>query len=54
MAFVRHCGCPFAEKEVRLLAEQSRKWKEQGKQLHVVIVQHSAEKETQEWFEALG
>ncbi|GAB7357805.1 hypothetical protein MBLNU459_g0619t2 [Dothideomycetes sp. NU459] len=50
VAFVRHCGCPFAEKEVKLLGEETRK----NEQLHVVIVQHSEDKETQEWFERIG
>ncbi|WVQ93544.1 hypothetical protein IAU59_000619 [Kwoniella sp. CBS 9459] len=52
VAFVRHCGCPFAEKEVHLLSEQVEKSQEQG--LHVVIVQHSEEAETNKWFEEIG
>lgn len=50
VAFVRHCGCPFAEKEVKLLGAETRKHSD----LHVVIVQHSAEAETKEWFERIG
>ncbi|KAF2153350.1 hypothetical protein K461DRAFT_278168 [Myriangium duriaei CBS 260.36] len=50
VAFVRHCGCPFAEKEVRLLAEASQ----QNPGLHVVIVQHSPEEQTKDWFERIG
>lgn len=50
VAFVRHCGCPFAEKEVKLLGAETSKHSD----LHVVIVQHSEEKETQEWFERIG
>ncbi|GAM83936.1 hypothetical protein ANO11243_019260 [Dothideomycetidae sp. 11243] len=50
VAFVRHCGCPFAEKEVRLLAEASSA----NARLHVVIVQHSPEAQTQEWFVRIG
>ncbi|KAL1297360.1 hypothetical protein AAFC00_004901 [Neodothiora populina] len=50
VAFVRHCGCPFAEKEAKLLAEETKK----HKNLHVIIVQHSEEKETEEWFERIG
>ncbi|WVR03605.1 hypothetical protein IAU60_000597 [Kwoniella sp. DSM 27419] len=49
VAFVRHCGCPFAEKEVHNLAEQMKR----NQELHVVIVQHSEEKQTREWFEAI-
>ncbi|TIA09968.1 hypothetical protein D6C80_08322 [Aureobasidium pullulans] len=50
VAFVRHCGCPFAEKEVQLLGAESRK----NEKLHVVIVQHSEEATTQQWFEDIG
>ena len=50
VAFVRHCGCPFAEKEVRLLAEESKR----NKELHVVIVQHSAKEVTEQWFKDVG
>lgn len=50
VAFVRHCGCPFADKETKLLAEQSKKYKD----LHVVIVQHSEQRESEEWFEKIG
>ncbi|KAI5198275.1 hypothetical protein E4T39_06841 [Aureobasidium subglaciale] len=50
VAFVRHCGCPFAEKEVQLLGAESRK----NEKLHVVIVQHSDEATTKQWFEDVG
>lgn len=50
VAFVRHCGCPFAEKEIKLLGAETRK----NNELHVVIVQHSAEAETKEWFARIG
>lgn len=50
VAFVRHCGCPFSEKEVKLLAEQLVK----HPKLHVIIVQHSEQKDTEEWFERIG
>ncbi|KAF4555224.1 Hypothetical protein D9617_3g022960 [Elsinoe fawcettii] len=50
VAFVRHCGCPFAEKEVRLLGEES----ERNAALRVVIVQHSSEADTKDWFERMG
>lgn len=50
VAFVRHCGCPFAEKEVKILSEQARAHPE----VQIFVVQHSREKETQEWFESLG
>lgn len=50
VAFVRHCGCPFAEKEVKILGEAAVK----HEKLHVVIVQHSDEAQTKEWFETIG
>ncbi|OCF31183.1 hypothetical protein I317_04545 [Kwoniella heveanensis CBS 569] len=50
IAFVRHCGCPFAEKEVNLLSEQLN----QSEGLQVVIVQHSPEAQTKKWFEEIG
>lgn len=50
VAFVRHCGCPFAEKEVKVLGQAVK----ENEGLHVVIVQHSEEKETREWFERIG
>ena len=50
VAFVRHCGCPFAEKEVHLLAAEAKK----NSDLHVVIVQHSELAQTQQWFEDVG
>ncbi|KAK6003455.1 hypothetical protein QM012_009226 [Aureobasidium pullulans] len=50
VAFVRHCGCPFAEKEVQLLGAESRK----HEKLHVVIVQHSDEATSKQWFEDVG
>ncbi|KAF2220679.1 hypothetical protein BDZ85DRAFT_187111, partial [Elsinoe ampelina] len=50
VAFVRHCGCPFAEKELRLLGEQA----ERNTSLRVVIVQHSSEADTKDWFERVG
>lgn len=50
VAFVRHCGCPFAEKEAKMLAEETKK----HDNLHVVIVQHSEQKESEEWFERIG
>lgn len=50
VAFVRHCGCPFAEKEVQLLGAEARN----NEQLHVVIVQHSDEATTKSWFEDIG
>ncbi|TKX26722.1 hypothetical protein C1H76_0876 [Elsinoe australis] len=50
VAFVRHCGCPFAEKEVRLLADEA----DRNASLRIVIVQHSSEADTRDWFERIG
>lgn len=50
VAFVRHCGCPFAEKEVRRLAKQA----EANSELRIVIVQHSSDEGTRDWFERIG
>lgn len=50
VAFLRHCGCPFAEKEVRLLATQARKYGD----LKIVLVQHSDARDTRDWFERIG
>jgi hypothetical protein len=50
VAFVRHCGCPFAEKETKLLAEETKK----NPDLHVIIIQHSGQAEGEDWFERIG
>lgn len=50
VAFVRHCGCPFAAKEVQDLGKQVRKYPN----LRVIIVQHSEEQVTNEWFKVIG
>lgn len=42
-------GCPFAEKEVRLLSEAVK----QTPDLKVVVVQHSDEQETQAWWQRI-
>lgn len=52
IAFVRHCGCPFAEKEVNLLGEVRKKFTKE--QVEVVVVQHSDEAETKTWWERIG
>lgn len=50
VAFVRHCGCPFAEKEVKILGQAAK----ENAKLHVIIVQHSQEDETRKWFTRIG
>lgn len=39
-------GCPFAEKEVRLLSQVAKEKPE----VQIVVVQHSSEEETQGWW----
>lgn len=53
VAFVRHCGCPFAEKEVKLLGEVDKKHGGQG-EVQIVVVQHSDEEETRAWWKRIG
>lgn len=50
VAFVRHCGCPFAEKEIKLLGAACAA----NERLRVVVVQHSDAETTGEWFERIG
>lgn len=50
IAFVRHCGCPFAEKEVRQLGEISKKYES----VRIVIIAHSDENVVQDWFTRIG
>ncbi|PWN35177.1 uncharacterized protein FA14DRAFT_160437 [Meira miltonrushii] len=50
IAFVRHCGCPFAEKEVRQLAEISKS----HQNIRIVVVAHSDESVVQDWFKRIG
>lgn len=50
VAFVRHCGCPFAAKEVLSLGQQAQKYPN----LHVIVVQHSTEPVVKDWFEMIG
>lgn len=50
IAFVRHCGCPFAEKEVRQLARVAK----ENQKIRIVIVAHSADDVVQDWFKRIG
>ncbi|WWD08988.1 hypothetical protein V865_007103 [Kwoniella europaea PYCC6329] len=50
VAFVRHCGCPFAEKEINLLSEEVRK----NDELRVIIVQHAEMDQVKSWFDEIG
>lgn len=50
VAFVRHCGCPFAEEEVRRLATVQKKYSD----VFVVIVAHSNKEVVDDWFERIG
>jgi len=46
---MRYTG-PFAEKETKLLAEEVKR----NPDLHVIVVQHSEQKESEDWFERIG
>lgn len=50
IAFVRHCGCPFAESEVKQLAKVAN----EVSSLRIVIVAMSEEAGAKEWFAAVG
>lgn len=52
IAFVRHCGCPFAEKEIRMLGEVRKRHDE--REVQIVVVQHSDEGQTREWWSTIG
>lgn len=54
VAFVRHCGCPFAEREVRELSRVANEEWSSGNELQVVVVCMSVEGVAKEWFEAVG
>lgn len=49
VAFVRHCGCPFAEKETTDLMRIAKA--EEGVQ--VVVIAHSERDIAQAWFESI-
>lgn len=50
IAFLRHCGCPFAEQELRELARLAK----DDHELQVVIAVMSEEEVAREWFDAVG
>lgn len=50
IAFVRHCGCPFAEAEVKSLAKVQTK----NSNVYIIIVAHSKEDVVNDWFERIG
>jgi hypothetical protein len=50
IAFVRHCGCPFAEKEVKDLAAVQKA----DPNVYIVIVAHSEKDVVDDWFERRG
>jgi hypothetical protein len=50
IAFVRHCGCPFAESEVQQLAKVAN----EDASIKIVIVAMSEEQDTKEWFATVG
>ncbi|CAG9944103.1 unnamed protein product [Clonostachys rosea f. rosea IK726] len=50
IAFLRHCGCPFAEKTFRTLADVS----EEHHDIHCIAVSHSSEEATDRWLPQVG
>ncbi|KAF4989164.1 hypothetical protein FGRMN_9307 [Fusarium graminum] len=50
LVFLRHCGCPFAEKTFRTLADLSDK----VPGVHCVAVSHSSEEATDKWLPQVG
>ncbi|KAL8292918.1 hypothetical protein RQP46_000612 [Phenoliferia psychrophenolica] len=50
IACVRHCGCPFAENEIRTLAKLSN----EHPSLQVIVVAMSSEEDVPAWFKRIG
>jgi hypothetical protein len=50
IAFLRHCGCPFAEKTYLVLREAARKHVD----IDFIAVSHSDEQSTHKWFKSIG
>ncbi|KAG7290666.1 hypothetical protein NEMBOFW57_000669 [Staphylotrichum longicolle] len=50
VVFLRHCGCPFAEKTFKLLTDLSNHHPE----LHCVAVSQSTQEETDKWIVQVG
>ncbi|KAG6042010.1 hypothetical protein E4U41_007106 [Claviceps citrina] len=50
--FLRHCGCPFAEKTFKCLTAVSDAHKEDG--IHCVAVSHSSRDATERWIPQVG
>ncbi|KUI58806.1 hypothetical protein VP1G_06094 [Cytospora mali] len=51
IVFLRHCGCPFAEKAFRNLTAFSNK---HHPQIHCIAVSHSDQQATDDWVEHVG
>ncbi|KAI0526592.1 hypothetical protein F5B22DRAFT_586571 [Xylaria bambusicola] len=50
IAFLRHCGCPFAEKTFKSLAKLSNDYKD----INFVAVSHSSSEATERWVVKVG
>ncbi|KAK4234801.1 hypothetical protein C8A03DRAFT_18360 [Achaetomium macrosporum] len=50
VVFLRHCGCPFAEKTFKLLTDLSNHHPE----VHCVAVSQSSQKDTDKWIVEVG
>ncbi|KAI0023233.1 hypothetical protein F4780DRAFT_730487 [Xylariomycetidae sp. FL0641] len=51
IVFLRHCGCPFAEKTFKYLTTLSSR---HAKQAHFVAVSHSSAEATERWVVSVG
>ncbi|KAF8864161.1 hypothetical protein BDZ45DRAFT_701973 [Acephala macrosclerotiorum] len=50
VTFLRHCGCPFAEKAFKSLREQASEYKD----INFIAISHSSQDSTTKWLESVG
>ncbi|KAJ9655858.1 hypothetical protein H2198_005395 [Neophaeococcomyces mojaviensis] len=50
IVFLRHCGCPFAEKTLLTLRETAA----QNPDIHLIAVSHSDKSSTEKWLQSVG
>ncbi|KAH7038054.1 uncharacterized protein B0I36DRAFT_315400 [Microdochium trichocladiopsis] len=51
IVFLRHCGCPFAEKTFKSMTTLSQLYKDQ---IHFIAVSHSSPEATEHWVVSVG
>ncbi|KAH8653463.1 hypothetical protein BX600DRAFT_470925 [Xylariales sp. PMI_506] len=51
LVFLRHCGCPFAEKAFQALTQVSNRYKGE---VHCIAVSHSSAEATEHWVVEVG